>query len=489
MTLRVSYSKDLEVKSDREAVDRTFFNRRFKPLFEDMQVMDAKINEFGETEATLVQLGLDRLDETLSPLLTTLGEAAELGFLVCQATGTSESLVVGQHFDVNVTDGGELFTPTPYLLAIDNNDSTNWGIVSLDQWTKETGDLATICVYASKTQVSTSWSISCNSALPAAMADLLTEAQTASSAAVAAEASVASQIVDLQALVDAVQAGPVASVAGKTGVVVLNQSDITGLVSTIAALATTAWVTTQLAGKQATSAKLDSIAGMTWANNKILYASGVSTIGTLDISEFMKTVFDDASAGAVLTTLGVSAFAQTLLDDADASAVLSTLGVSTFIKTLLDDTSSAAALTTLGAAAASSVPAKAAGSDVSTGTDDTKYVTSLSLDTYYARKLMQLAAAQSANFTLDSTFSGKLVPWTKSTAGTITLSNAAPVGFNALISCEGAGQITFAAQAGGSVQSRGARLKSNGQYSVITAIVYSNSGTNAAWRLAGDLTT
>jgi len=348
MTLGLSYSTDLEVKADKTAVDRLFFNRRFKAIMDALNDLDARVSSFGETESTLVQLGLDRLDQTLSPLLTTLQEAADLGFLVCQAVGTSASMTVGQHFDVNVTDGADLFTPTPYLLAIDNDDDTNWGVVSLVTWTKETGDLSTICVYASKTLASTSWSISANSALPAAMQDLLSQAVDARDDAVAAQASVASDIGDLQDLIDAVQSGPVASVAGKTGAVTLVESDIANLVSDLGAKATTAYVNSAVAGKQNQSAKLDALANLTWATNKLIYATSTSTLSTTDISDFIKTLLDDSSAATALTTLGVSSYIQTLLNDADASTAQTTLGISTFIKTLLDDADVGSAQTTLG---------------------------------------------------------------------------------------------------------------------------------------------
>lgn len=77
-------------------------------------------------------------------------------------------------------------------------------------------------------------------------------------------------------------------------------------------------------------------------------ADASTALSTLGVSAFVKTLLDDAAASNFLTTLGVSAFIQTLLDDADASTALTTLGVSAFIKTLLDDADASTALSTLG---------------------------------------------------------------------------------------------------------------------------------------------
>ena len=46
MTLNVSYVNDLEVKSERTPMDKAFYNRRFKALWDELYRLDAEFAGF-----------------------------------------------------------------------------------------------------------------------------------------------------------------------------------------------------------------------------------------------------------------------------------------------------------------------------------------------------------------------------------------------------------------------------------------------------------
>ena len=77
--------------------------------------------------------------------------------------------------------------------------------------------------------------------------------------------------------------------------------------------------------------------------------------------------------------------------------------------------------------------------------------------------------------------------FTNGSAIAVTLDRKMPEGYSVAIVQDGAGQITFAAESGATVQSAGNRLKSGEQYGSVTAMVISNvDGRSAAWRLLGN---
>lgn len=67
------------------------------------------------------------------------------------------------------------------------------------------------------------------------------------------------------------------------------------------------------------------------------------------------------------------------------------------------------------------------------------------------------------------------------------LPNNAPKGFACAVVQRGAGQVTFAAQSGGSLVNRQGQFALAGQYAVGTVLVIENpDGASAQWVLAGD---
>jgi len=467
MTLNVSYPVDLEVKSDRVQIDTAFFNRRFKSLYDELVRLDTQVTSFGATENTLVQIGLERLNDTFGPLLVTLQAAAELGFLWGKSIGTHISLVVGEAEGFFVTENAALFVPTPVLMVQDITDPSNWGLVTVDAdgWHGETGDLATHCIYASKTQSSTEWFISASAAIFPAMQDLLAQCTAAKNATAASAATVAASMATLDSAITAIQSGPVSSVAGKTGAVMLGESDIAGLVSDLASKASTTFVTAQLAGKQNTSGRLDALISLTLAANKLIYATSTSTLGTTDITDFIKTVLAAADASTALSTLGVSAFVKTVLDDPDAAAVRATLGI----------------------AAAPDVPVKASLAEVSIGTDDAKFVTSAGASNNYLPKIAGINN-QSTSYTLTSGDNGRIIRFTSATAVTCSLPASIAIGFNALIEQFGAGQVTINVVTNATRRSFNSKFKTAGQNAVASVFCEANSdGAHAEWNVSGNL--
>jgi hypothetical protein len=99
-----------------------------------------------------------------------------------------------------------------------------------------------------------------------------------------------------------------------------------------------------------------------------------------------------------------------------------------------------------------------------------------------------VTSVQTDDYALQASDNGTVVYVDKATAVTVTLPDSLPEGFNCSVVQEGAGQVTFAAAPGATVQSPNGADKSAVRYGVVALLVKANSGGSAAdWRLAGDL--
>ena len=130
---------------------------------------------------------------------------------------------------------------------------------------------------------------------------------------------------------------------------------------------------------QAYDATLAALAGVTTAADKLVYASGVDTFLTTDFTSTARTLLDDTSTSAMRTTLGVGIGTDVQAYDATLAALAGVTtaadkliyasGVDTFLttdltstaRTLLDDSSTSAMRTTLGVAIGTDVQAYNAG--------------------------------------------------------------------------------------------------------------------------------
>jgi len=458
MTVPYNYNADIAVASDKETLNTDFFNKRYSKFDAAIRNIDGRQNTFDGVVNTFVTTALAQLNTLLGPMLTNIQSASTLGFLWAKAIGNPLAMVLGQAEGFRVTENASLFTPTPVLLVQDLTDSTNWALVTLDSggWTPSTGDLATHCVYTTKTQASSQWFISCSAAIFPAMLNLLNQVQTARAACDADVASVAGNVATVNGLVAAVQAGPVVSVAGKTGAVTLVEGDISGLVSDLANKVATSTYTTGLAGKENASPKLDTLAAMNWTANQLLMATSTSALGSIPITTFMQAQLNMASAAAALANLAGAPLASPALTGTPSAPTAATTDNSTTLAT----TAFVHAVSTADNAAISlpSNQITAAFND-QTGT----------------------------TYTFVAADYGKSVTLTNAAAITATLPNNLAKGWNVLVYQGGAGAIAFTAAAGATLRQRQGNAHSAGLYAVCSLLCVSNSsGTNAVYVLGGD---
>jgi hypothetical protein len=442
MTGEVIAFKDLRVAPQGEVMDFTFYNKRFLEIVSAINELALRQDGYDNTSNQLIALGLQRINDTLGPFLTSLQDAAHLGFLVCEATGLPVNFTVGVDVQLIVNSAGKsVFTPTPWLLALDENDYTNWAILSFTSYSPTTGVLACGCVYTTQHKTSARWSISCNSAMLAAETNLLTQAQTAANQAAANAAAVQTLTTQVQQLIQIVQAGPVISVAGRSGVVVLGMADVSGLTDALLQKAAVSDLTSGLSGKQPVSALLTTFAALAGAADKFPYFTGVGAMA--------------------LAT--VTAFARTLLVAPDAATTRTTLGLGDVV------THAASEFATPASVATQVVP----------------IIQSTPIST---RALSPVFDDQTVtSYALVDTHWGSTVTFTNAAAITATLSSNIPKGWQVLVYQGGAGQVTFAPAAGVTLRNRQNQFKTAGQYAMVSLMCMSNpTGTAPTIVLGGD---
>jgi hypothetical protein len=231
--------EDLRVR-DQQALDRDFFNRRFRLIAETFGQLNEDVTSVTTDTDRLVALGLIRVNEVLGPLLAKVQAASENGFLVATST-TPLTISLGLESTLAITDPAQrdLFTPTPYVLLTRQAEGTedDYAVLRVEGYNRENGGLAFEVVLSNGEIGDAShndWVVSATAGISVAVL----EAATAVQATLALAQEAASDAADAAAAAQAILAsGPVSSVNGKTGAVVLGMSDIAGLVSAIAAKA------------------------------------------------------------------------------------------------------------------------------------------------------------------------------------------------------------------------------------------------------------
>lgn len=442
------------LKTDQQAMTVAWFNNWVNQFCNALNGVGVRMDGYDAAEQNLVNLGLANINSTLGPFLTTLQQAAQLGFLVAEADGTSASLTVGQPFDLVLTsNGASLFTPTIWLMALDVNDNTNWGVLKLVSWIQADLNLSTTCIYASKTKSSTSWQVACGSGILNAMINDMNVATSAASQAQTAANSAQQSATTVSNALSQIGTAGVQSINGKTGFIsLLAESDISGLTSDLANRPTISSVNSQVAGLQPHSTNLDQL------TSSALTAFGFS-------------LFTAANAAAALTTLGAVGSISPSFSGAPTAP---TQAAGTNNTTLATTAFVAASFATIASLSSYQTTAGLAAA-----------VAALSINS------SQIAATfndqTGTTYTFATTDNSKQVTLTNAAAITATLPNNMPKGWNCLVWQGGAGQVTFSPASGATLRNRQSLSHTAGQYAMVSLMVMSNSnGTSAVYALGGD---
>lgn len=233
--------EDLRVR-DQNELDRDFFNRRFRLIAEAIIALTEEVASVTGDTDRLVALGLNRVNEVLGPLLAKVQAASENGFLVATSV-TPLTITLGLQTTLAVDEGAErdLFTPTPYVLLTRQATGTqdDYAILRVTGYNRTNGGLAFEVILTNGNigdAEHNDWVVSATAGISAAVLEAANDVQETLTLAQQAATDAAAAAATAEAVL---ASGPVASVNGQTGVVVIGMTNIAGLVAALAAKAET----------------------------------------------------------------------------------------------------------------------------------------------------------------------------------------------------------------------------------------------------------
>lgn len=227
--------EDVRVR-DTDKMDRAFYNKRFRLIVEAIASVLTRVDGMDAATDSLLALGITKVNEALIPAIEVAQAAAENGFLVAtSSTSVQISETLETTFVVDDSPARQLFAATPFVVITREGATLDdWAVFEVASYDRETGALAGEVIGVNGAigdAAYTDWIFSATSGLAKSVVEgiatipgLISSAENAQAAAEAAAA--AAELV--------LENGPVASVNGQTGVVLIGMSDIANLVTTLA---------------------------------------------------------------------------------------------------------------------------------------------------------------------------------------------------------------------------------------------------------------
>lgn len=266
---------ELEFK-DREPLVKAKLDRAFEYIMAKFRTLDSHVPDWIKAVDELRQVGLQRIDEAIRPAYQRVMNLAKFGFLLASSE-TRLTLAVGDRRVFAIDDEAQrsLFTPTAFVTVTRTANATDWAIARVERYDADNG-LLTVVIEAAHVSSGAhdDWQITASAGSVSAAIALLADTRAARDAAIAIKNDTAaiklSAVQDILVIRDAAQAarlaaeraandantaalliegGPVASVNGETGNVLLTQDSIPGLTTALISKADAAAVVAGLALK------------------------------------------------------------------------------------------------------------------------------------------------------------------------------------------------------------------------------------------------